>query len=318
MSGYEGKLAIIGWPVSHSRSPLIHNHWLAAQGAPALYEAYPIDPKDDFRAALAAMAAAGYRGANVTVPHKQAAFAAMDELSTTAESLGAVNTISFKNDRLHGDNTDGDGFMASLDAAADDGSNKQNGQNWRGHPALVLGAGGAARAIVAALGRAGVADIRLVNRSRDKAEGLTGLAENLHVDDWPVAASMAAGCGLLVNTTSLGMVGQPPLRCRKRAARLTPECAGLRYCLCAVGDAALACRQGGGYCGGRARHADASSGAVICGGTRPAIEATLRDSLSPIWRRRPNHYVSYRTDRLYRHGKIGDGTIIHRSRGAGL
>ena len=97
MSVGDGKLAVIGWPVSHSRSPLIHNHWLAAHGAPALYEAYPIDPKDDFRAALEAMAAAGYLGANVTVPHKHAAFAAMDELSTTAQRLGAVNTISFKN-----------------------------------------------------------------------------------------------------------------------------------------------------------------------------------------------------------------------------
>ena len=130
MSVGDGKLAVIGWPVSHSRSPLIHNHWLAAHGAPALYEAYPIDPKDDFRAALEAMAAAGYLGANVTVPHKHAAFAAMDELSTTAQRLGAVNTISFKNGKLRGDNTDGDGFIASLDAAARS-INGKGSQNWR-------------------------------------------------------------------------------------------------------------------------------------------------------------------------------------------
>ena len=93
MSWVAGKLAIIGWPVSHSRSPLIHNYWLAAQGLPPLYEAYPIDPKDDFRAALRGMADAGFVGANVTVPHKEAAFAAMDALSPAAQILGAVNTI---------------------------------------------------------------------------------------------------------------------------------------------------------------------------------------------------------------------------------
>lgn len=203
-----GKLAIIGWPVSHSRSPLIHNYWLAAHGLPALYEAYPISPTDDFGAALRAMADAGFVGANVTVPHKEAAFAAMDALSPAAQTLGAVNTISFKDGRLLGDNTDGDGFLAGLEAAAPDHGGKDG---WQNAPALVLGAGGAARAIVAALGRAGIPDIRLVNRTRDRAEALSGLAANIAVGDWDARAKLADGCGLLVNTTSLGMAGQPPL-----------------------------------------------------------------------------------------------------------
>lgn len=198
------KLAIIGWPVSHSRSPLMHNYWLKAHAIDGVYERYPIAPEDNFRAALEAMAAQGFIGANVTVPHKEAAFAAMDELSPAAASLGAVNTISFTEGKLVGDNTDGDGFLASLDAAAPN-------HDWRDRPVLVIGAGGAARAIIAGLGRAGVGDIRLVNRTRAKAEALTGLAANISVDDWHARDTAARGCALLVNTTSLGMQGQPPL-----------------------------------------------------------------------------------------------------------
>ena len=208
MSWVAGKLAIIGWPVSHSRSPLIHNYWLTSQGLPPLYEAYPIDPKDDFRVALRGMADAGFVGANVTVPHKEAAFAAMDALSPAAQTLGAANTISFENGRLQGDNTDGDGFLAGLDAACQRGAADGN---WQSAPALILGAGGAARAIINALGRAGIDDIRLVNRTRDKGEALLGLAPNITIGDWQDRAALADGCGLLVNTTSLGMTGQPPL-----------------------------------------------------------------------------------------------------------
>lgn len=213
------RLAIIGWPVSHSRSPLIHNYWLAAHDINARYEPYGIEPhaieqtdnpKDDFRAALLNMADEGFIGANVTVPHKEAAFAAMDEVSATAQALGAVNTIRFQDGRLLGDNTDGDGFVAGLGMAPEN-------TDWQNRPALVLGAGGAARAIIAALGRAHVPEIRLVNRTREKAENLkTALLQAsdespVRIADWDARGEMAQGCGLLVNTTSLGMVGQPPL-----------------------------------------------------------------------------------------------------------
>ena len=198
------KAAIIGWPVGHSRSPLIHNHWIEAAGLNAHYGVAPIDPALDFRAELEKLAAKGYVGANVTVPHKQAAFAAMDSLSVAAKSVGAVNTISFKNGRMHGDNTDGDGFLAALDMAAENPA-------WREQPVLVLGAGGAARAIVAGLARAGVKDIRLSNRTREKAEALLTVSPDMTIGVWQARAELADGCGLLVNTTSLGMQGRPAL-----------------------------------------------------------------------------------------------------------
>ena len=203
-AGDKPRLAIIGWPVSHSRSPLIHNYWLAGHAIEAVYEPYPVAPDEDFCAALDAMAAQGFIGANVTIPHKEAAFAAMDELSAAAESLGAVNTISFAGGRFSGDNTDGDGFLAGLEAAAPR-------HDWRDRPALILGAGGAARAIVAALARAGVGDIRLTNRTRAKAEALASLSEGVSVGDWEARGDLLEGCGLLANTTSLGMDGAPPL-----------------------------------------------------------------------------------------------------------
>ena len=279
MSGVAGKLAIIGWPLGHSRSPLIHNYWLAAAGQKPLYQTYPINPKDDFRAALQQMAADGFVGANITVPYKQTAFAAMDELSATAETLGAVNTVSFKGGQLIGDNTDGDGFIAGLGAAGDGAQ-----QDWRTRPALVLGAGGAARAIVAALGRAGLADIRLVNRTREKAEAMVDLAHHVDIDDWRARAQMADGCGLLVNTTSLGMVGQPPLDLPDAAlAALAPQALVCDIVYAPLNTPLLRAARAAGHIGidglGMLVHQAALS-FEIWSGTRPSIDRPLRDKLS--------------------------------------
>lgn len=203
------RVGIIGWPVSHSRSPLIHNHWLAAHNIKAHYERCPIDPVADFRAALQGMAADGFIGANVTIPHKENAFAAMDYVDGAAQKLGAVNTISFRDGALHGSNTDGAGFVAGLKAAhADKGA---GGDDWTAHPALVLGAGGAARAIIVALHEAGVPQIRLVNRTKERADALQGLSSRVSVGAWAARAELAADCHLLVNTTSLGMQGAAAL-----------------------------------------------------------------------------------------------------------
>ena len=197
------KAGVIGWPIAHSRSPLIHNHWMARYHIDAIYDVCPIDPATDFRAALEGLANEGYVGANVTIPHKENAFAAMDDLSPQAAKLGAVNVIAFKDGRMIGHNTDGAGFIASLDAY---------GTRWRDTPALVLGAGGAARAIIAALAGAGVPEIRLTNRTRTRAEALAGLAPDIvRIDDWAARDALAQGCGLLVNTTSLGATGAPAL-----------------------------------------------------------------------------------------------------------
>jgi shikimate dehydrogenase len=203
--GAPQKSGIIGWPVSHSRSPLLHTYWMQKHNIQASYERCPVNPADDFRAALEAMAQDGFVGANVTIPHKETAFAAMDSRTEAAQKLGAVNTIVMREGRLLGANTDGEGFIASLEAGAAD-------PDWRQKPALVLGAGGAARAILAALEQAGVGDIRLVNRTRARAEALApSFGQALSVGDWQVREGLAKDCGLLVNTTSLGMQGAPAL-----------------------------------------------------------------------------------------------------------
>ncbi len=202
----EAKLAgVMGWPVRHSLSPRLHGFWLAEHGIDGAYVPLAVKP-DDFTDALRALPKLGFRGVNVTVPHKQAAFAAVDELSETAKRLGAVNTVVVAADgRLFGDNTDGFGFMESI---------KQAGAALaiKGRPVTVLGAGGAARAIVAALCDAGVAEVRLVNRTRARAEALAqrigGPVEPLPWDHVRTAFSDTA---LVVNTTSLGMTGEPPL-----------------------------------------------------------------------------------------------------------
>lgn len=205
MVGGGQKSGIIGWPVSHSRSPLLHSYWMQKHAIEASYERYPIDPAADFRQALEAMAQDGFIGANVTIPHKENAFAACDSHTQPAQNLGAVNTIVMRDGRLLGANTDGDGFIASLEAGAPN-------QDWRQRPALVLGAGGAARAILVALETAGLSDIRLVNRTRARAEALAPLCgQALSIGDWDAREALAQECGLLVNTTSLGMHGAPRL-----------------------------------------------------------------------------------------------------------
>ena len=283
------KLAIIGWPVSHSRSPLIHNHWLAAHQINAVYTAYPIDPNDDFKARLKDMAAEGFIGANVTIPHKEAAFAAMDEVSPAAQKLGAVNTISFRDGVLYGANTDGDGFLAGLDDAVkvapeamQDGSQGAAKEiaNWRKSPALVLGAGGAARAIIAALGRAGLSDIRLVNRTREKAEALCGLADGLSIGDWQDRHKSADGCGVLVNTTSLGMDGQPPLDMSLSGLSAKALVSDIVYT--PLITPLLSAAQASGHIGvdglGMLMHQAALS-FEIWFGEKPAVDKTLRDLL---------------------------------------
>lgn len=210
------RLGVIGWPIAHSRSPLIHNYWLetikrepnATGDWPKTYERCPIDPADDFATALDKMAAEGFIGANVTLPHKENAFAAMDALDAAAEALGAVNTISFVDGKRIGRNTDGGGFVAGLDEAT---AKHAQQHKWRDNPVLVLGAGGAARAIIVALAREGVPQIKLVNRTKARAEALEGLSDKLIIGDWDARAALAQDCHLLVNTTSLGMAGAAPL-----------------------------------------------------------------------------------------------------------
>lgn len=190
---------VIGWPVRHSRSPLLHNFWLRRCGIDGAYVPLPVAP-EAFETALRGLCAAGFAGANVTIPHKEAATALCDTLDAAAQRAGAVNTLVFSGGGVHGSNTDGYGFIANLAA---------HGVAATG-PALLLGAGGAARAIAAALQDAG-AQVTLANRTRSRAEALARSLPGLRVLDWKDRALAVAGHALLVNTTSLGMAGQAHL-----------------------------------------------------------------------------------------------------------
>ena len=199
------RAGVVGWPVEHSRSPALHGFWLKQYDIDGEYGLLPVKP-EELAAALRSLAARGFAGCNLTIPHKQAALALVDRVDASARRIGAVNTIVVESDgSLDGYNTDAFGFHANLTAAL---------PGWRADagPAVVLGAGGAGRAIVAALLDNGAPEVRLVNRHRDRAAALAAaLGGRIEVVDWARRADALAGAALLVNTTSLGMAGQPPL-----------------------------------------------------------------------------------------------------------
>ncbi len=198
------RAAIIGHPVAHSRSPLIHGYWLAQHGIDGEYGRCDVAP-DAIDGFLADFAASGLIGANVTVPHKEAAFRAAAELDSVAAALGAVNTLWLENGRLHGANTDVPGFLANLDAADPDWARALG-------EAVVLGAGGASRAVVYGLLERGVDRVVVANRTLARAESLRDqFGPRVLPIEWRDLAGRLNGCRLLVNTTSLGMKGQPPL-----------------------------------------------------------------------------------------------------------
>jgi shikimate dehydrogenase len=205
----KGRLAgVIGWPVGHSRSPQLHGHWLARYNIDGAYVPMAVAP-ERLEAALRGLAALGFRGCNVTVPHKEAAMALVDELDPLARRIAAVNTIVLREDGgLFGTNTDGFGFLANLQAGSPGWSAARG-------PAVVIGAGGAARAVIVALIDAGAPEIRLANRARaEKLVAELGAAElggPVTVVDWDDRAAALDGAALLVNATTEGMVGRRAL-----------------------------------------------------------------------------------------------------------
>ena len=204
------KAFVVGHPIAHSRSPLIHGHWLAEHGIDGAYERVDVAP-DAFDGFLRGLQDAGFAGGNVTIPHKEAAFRAVDTMTPRAEKIGAVNTLAVLPDgRLHGDNTDAPGFVAHLDQSL---GAQGFGTDWAaGATAVVLGAGGAARAIVVGLAERGFARILVANRTRARAEALAALdPERVAALDWADLPAALGRADLLVNTTALGMRGQPPL-----------------------------------------------------------------------------------------------------------
>jgi len=203
LSGKAKLAGVMGWPVGHSRSPRLHGFWLEKYGIDGAYLPLAVAP-EKISQALRALPSLGFQGCNVTIPHKEAVYKAVDHLTERAKKIGAVNTVIVNEDgALTGDNTDGYGFIENLKAGAPE---------WKAeNPAVVLGAGGAARGVLVALQEAGVSDIRLTNRTVERAEALAADLGGITVIDWEDRSDCLKDAGLLVNTTSLGMTGQPPL-----------------------------------------------------------------------------------------------------------
>lgn len=197
---------VIGQPIAHSKSPRLHGHWLARYGIKGHY--IPMDVQsNDLSRVLAMLPKIGFRGVNVTIPHKEAVLDLADVITDRAALIGAANTLTFQSDgKLHADNTDGLGFVANL---------RQSAPDWsaRAEPALVLGAGGASRAIVAALLQEGCPEIVLANRTRARADALKAhFGGKISVIDWTQTTGVIQDIGTLVNTTSLGMIGKEDLK----------------------------------------------------------------------------------------------------------
>lgn len=200
LSGKARLAGITGWPVSHSRSPRLHGFWLDRHGIDGAYVPLPIAP-NDFPAAIKGLMLAGFAGLNVTIPHKIAAFAICDTVDESAKRAGAVNTLVFDNGKITGRNTDGIGFLENLRAHAVDPA---------AGPALILGAGGGARAIAAVLLERGVR-VTMANRTRANADDLARALSGLTVIDWDLRHRAMPDHALLINTTPLGMAGDPSL-----------------------------------------------------------------------------------------------------------
>jgi shikimate dehydrogenase len=210
-----GLAGVIGMPVAHSRSPVIHNYWLKAHGMRGAYVPLAVGP-ERLEDALRGLVALGFRGCNVTMPHKQTAMPLLDRVNETAKRIGAVNTIVVEEDgTLSGFNNDGNGFVQSLRDARPD---------WRGDagPILLLGAGGASRAVVVALLENGAREIRIANRTAEKAQALANdFGSAIRPVAWDDRGAALGDVALLVNCTDRGMVGKSALEID--LSRLRPE-----------------------------------------------------------------------------------------------
>ncbi|MDA0655943.1 MAG: shikimate dehydrogenase [Proteobacteria bacterium] len=205
LSGTTKLAGIMGWPVAHSKSPRLHGFWLDALKVDGAYVPLAVSP-DNLAQAVSVLPALGFRGVNLTIPHKESVLALCDEIDQSAKRMGAVNTLVVREDgSLHGSNTDAFGFLENL----------RRNSSWvpPAGPAVLLGAGGAARAIAVGLSDAGVSEIRIVNRTRKRTEALieTAAIENAVPVSWEDRDRSLSGAALLVNATSLGMVGKDTL-----------------------------------------------------------------------------------------------------------
>jgi shikimate dehydrogenase len=198
-------VAVLGSPITHSKSPLLHGYWLNKYNIKGRY--VPIDvSSSNLKQILSAMPKMGFVGANVTIPHKESVLTFADQISDRASLIGAANTLSFmEGGKIYADNTDGVGFMENI---------RHNAPNWKPQigPAMLLGAGGAARAVVASLLESGVPEIWITNRTKVRAEQFVAdFGARLKIIDWVNSSQVLGDVNILINSTSLGMVDKPPL-----------------------------------------------------------------------------------------------------------
>jgi shikimate dehydrogenase len=259
---------LVGWPAAHSRSPLIHHHWLHTLGIAGGYVIEAVPP-EELATFIGHLARRGFVGANVTIPHKERVLE-LTEPDARARAIGAANTLWFEGEVLRATNTDVEGFINNLDASA---------PGWdRAEEALVLGSGGSARAVVFGLLERGLARIHVVNRTAARAQALADqFGERVQPAGWDAVPSLLPRAGLLVNTTSLGMAGQPPLDVEISALSPSAVVADLVYVpletrlLASARARGLACADGLGML----LH-QAVRGFELWFGTRPHVTAELR------------------------------------------
>ena len=279
LSGKARLAGVIGWPVGHSLSPRLHGHWLQRHGIDGAYLPLPVRP-DDIELAFRALPRLGFLGWNVTLPHKEAAFRLVDGHDPSALRTGVVNTVMVDADgRTRGYSTDGGGFLANLRAQA---------SGWRPQagPAVLVGCGGAARAVAVALLDAGVPELRLTNRTADRALALKEVLERdfpaaaIALLPWEARAAALEGAALCVNTTSLGMKGQPPLDLDLSALPLASPVADLVYVPLETELLAAARRRGHPVVDGLGMllH-QAVPGFAHWGGVTPEVDAATRGVL---------------------------------------
>ena len=200
----EKKACVIGWPISHSRSPMIHGYWLNKYNISGSYTKLAVEPEKlpDF---ISSLRAGNYIGCNITIPHKEAAFQLSDIKHEAAMAVGAANTLWVENGQVHATNTDTYGFMTHLNTSASEWNNEKK-------PVVVLGAGGAAKAIIYGLLEEGVSEVRIINRTKKRAEKIKeNLSGNINIYDLQETEKALSGAQLLINTTSLGMIGSDKL-----------------------------------------------------------------------------------------------------------
>lgn len=271
LSGNAKVAGVMGWPVSHSRSPRLHGYWLDKYGIDGAYIPMPVSP-DSLEQALRALPVLGLRGTNLTVPHKETALWVCDTVDSMARRIGAVNTIAVGTDGgLEGSNTDAFGLVENLREAS----------TWRAGdgPAVILGAGGAARSACVALLDAGVESIRIVNRTLGRAADLAGaMAPDCSAVAWDRREEALDGAALVVNTTTLGMIGQPPLEIRLDALPREATVYDIVYAPLETGLLAAARARGNPVVDGLGMllH-QARPGFEAWFGIRPEVDRELRD-----------------------------------------